>query len=330
MGDKGACNMCNPSVPMSSQDEQRWTCNKGDIALNPSGSEWNTKTCMSWSTQDSCEFKQKDLQALQVSLKSSNCNGIWAAPLWIAPAGWKAPQHTTGELDIFERGCSASNGYVTSFGEIDQYIIFDSWGEKGNPTANTQLTAYMEFDPAADHVKIYKCPYGSNPISEGTGGCQMTTDYKGYFKDSAQQTNNGEEYMRLVSDLWNKCGSLNCGRAAVGNATCSFEVSGLQLKFSDEATKKGNPFKDPSQTQCNSIWYKGGGGGGGGKSYGEECDPSLPQPCDISYPALKCVTSNKNAFDMGANINNYTCLCSDDFKACGVGKVCAPATESWT
>lgn len=317
MGDSGACNMCNPARPMSSQDKQRWVCNKGDIALNPSGAEWNTQTCMSWSTQGTCEFRQKDLRALQVSLKSKNCNGLWVAPLWIAPQGWQAPQHATGELDLFERGCSTADGYVTSFGESAPYILFDSWKEKNNPTASTELTAYVTFDPNADIVTTYKCPFGSNPISDGTGACQRTAVYNRYFKDSAGQTSNGTEYMRLVSDLWNKCKTLNCGHAAVGNSSCSFEVSNIQLRFSDESTQGGkSPFRDPSKTQCDSIWFKGGGSGGG-KEYGEVCDPGLSQPCDASYPALKCLPSRQN---------NYTCQCTENYKPCGPKKICAPTS----
>ena len=143
-GDSGACNQCPPTVAA----DGAWTCRaNGDISFDIRGK--NAKVCTSWSTEGSCEFKQKDLRALQATLQSSGCDGLWAAPLWIAPKSWAAPQHATGEIDVFERGCSTANGYLLSFGESDQYIVPEAWGENGKAGAATALTAYRVSDKSA-------------------------------------------------------------------------------------------------------------------------------------------------------------------------------------
>jgi hypothetical protein len=256
MGNKGACDACNPAVPMSKVDESRWTCNKGDVSMNKDNNNFDPRTCMSWSTKGACEFKQKDLRALQVDMKSSGCNGLWVAPLWMTPENWAVPQHGTGEVDFFERGCSTKDGYLTSFGESEQYIVNNSWEEENTPNVETSLTAYMTFDPTADKVDIYKCPLGSNPLEDGTKKCTKTATHLGYYKDTAGQTKQHTEYMHLVTDLWNKCGSLGCSSGASMSSTdCSFEVMNLKMQFTDDSTREGSPFRD-KKPQCDDIWFK--------------------------------------------------------------------------
>jgi hypothetical protein len=252
-GDYGACNQCPPTtVPPDT-----WTCcANGDISFDIRGK--NAKVCTSWSTEGSCEFKQKDVRALQATLQSSGCDGLWAAPLWIAPRSWAAPQHATGEIDVFERGCSTADGYLLSFGESAQYIVPEAWGENGKAGAATALTAYMAFDPTKDTIDVYHCPIKSNPIEVGpaAAGCTKTRSHQGYYRDTAGQTGNGEEYMRLVSDVWNGCEALNCGRKPnMTSSDCQFRVTDIKLQFSPESTTSGSPFlnKNPA---CDPLWHK--------------------------------------------------------------------------
>lgn len=253
-GDSGACNGCAKTTV----DPGVWTCcPNGDISLDLRGK--NAKVCTSYSTQGSCEFKQKDLRALQVDLQSSECDGLWVAPLWIAPESWVAPQHSTGEIDIFERGCAAADGYLLSFGEEPRYIINDAWGEQGNTAAHTALTAYLTFDPDKNTVDIYKCPLKSNPIDVGTAaaGCVLTKSYQGYYTDTAAKTNHGEEYFRLVSDVWNGCPNLNCGRKPnLTSSNCRFSISDIKMQFSPESTASGkSPFRN-GNAACDPLWHK--------------------------------------------------------------------------
>jgi hypothetical protein len=251
-GQYGACNSCFPwpHVP-----EGIWDCKaNGDISLDLKGK--NAQTCTSWTTEGSCEFKQKDLRALQANLVSSGCDGIWAAPLWMVGKDWALPQSATGEIDFFERGCFPGTGYVLAFGGEDKNILKDAWGEQGKATAATALTAYMTFDPNIDSIDIYRCPLQSNPIEVGPEAalCTKTGTYTGYYRDTAVQTKNGEEYMRLVSNMWNGCDKLICGnKPKIKSSDCNFSVTGIQLQFSQESTASGKPFHNPI---CDPLWHK--------------------------------------------------------------------------
>jgi hypothetical protein len=259
MGNDGACNFCGePVPPMSQEEEALWHCSpNGDISLNLSGVP-DARKCMSWTTEGGCEFKQKDLRSIQATLESEGCDGIWAAPLWIAPDNWAFPQHATGEVDIFERGCDKKDGYLLSFGEGDPWIIHDAWGEQDKPTASTRLTAFMQFDPAQDKVSIYSCPFGANPIDVGpeAAGCKLTRSYDGYYRDTREQTHDGNDYMHLVSDVWNKCTALPCGNA-LERTDCRFNVSNIRLGFSEESAANGQtPFKVGCSAGCQKMWHK--------------------------------------------------------------------------
>ena len=253
-GQAGACTCStHPPVP-----NDIWKCpDDGGISLDLKGK--NAQVCTSWTTQGSCEFKQKDLRALQANLESSGCDGLWVAPLWMVGSGWALPQSATGEIDFFERGCVPGAGYVLSFGAEDKNILKDAWGEQVGAKATTALTAYMTFDPEKDSIDVYRCPLKSNPIEVGpsAAGCTKTRTHTGYYHDTAIQTNHGEEYMALVSDVWNGCKELNCGnKPNITSSACNFSVTGIQLHFSPESTVGGSsPFlsKDPV---CEKIWHK--------------------------------------------------------------------------
>jgi hypothetical protein len=217
---------------------------------------------MSWTTEGSCEFRQKDLRALQVNLESTGCNGLWTAPLWMTPKSWAFPQVQTGELDIFERGCKKEDGYLASFGADDKNIVRDAWGEQGTPNVDTKFTAFMTFDPLKDTVRFYKCPFGSSPMTVGTekAACALTREYTSYYHDTKGQTNDGQEYMHFVSDVWNDWGKkINCKDVMTHTSDCAFKISGLQLQFSEESTASGkNPFSGSNaQGSCKALWYQG-------------------------------------------------------------------------
>merc|ERR1711920_970985 len=107
------------------------------------------------------------MMALQVTLESSGCNGLWTAPLWIAPESWVSPQRKTGELDIFERGCKVEDGYLLSLGAYGEYIWEDAWQMLGQPDAASSFVAYLEFDRSADKLTSFRCSLGSSPITDG-------------------------------------------------------------------------------------------------------------------------------------------------------------------
>lgn len=172
MGNMGACNTCDSDRKiMNTEDMASWTCHIGSIALNLSQNEDPAK-CLSWTTAGTCEFRQKHLKGLQVDLESEGCNGLWVAPLWITPRTWATPQHATGEIDVFERGCQQSHGFVLSLGERDPWIKSHAWNEEYHPIKHTQLTALMTFDYEADIITTFVCPFGADPLSYGVSQSQ--------------------------------------------------------------------------------------------------------------------------------------------------------------
>lgn len=223
--------------PMPSPEQNLWTRQGPDISLDLR-QETNAQKCMSWSTQDSCEFPMADLEELQVDLQSKDCEGLWTAPLWIAPrpGRWRPPQHATGEIDIFERGCSREDGYLLSYGENDPYIIHNAWLQQNQPQDDTHLRAYIKFDMDKDVITTYSCALDRSPIHTGDlTDCGITSTHHGYFRDTADQTDNQREPMNFVSDIWNKEG-LPCG-SAVESSNCAFSISNLQMKFSRHPTE---------------------------------------------------------------------------------------------
>ena len=256
-GQFGACGKCTSTICAS---DGTWSCGaNGDISLDLKGK--NAKVCTSWTTQDSCEFKQKDLVALQASLQSSGCDGLWAAPLWITPQAqsWKPPQSKTGEIDVFERGCYKDDGYLLSFGGETTNVLEDAWKQKGKHGTATALTAYMTFDRKKDNIDVYLCPLKSNPIEVGpeAAGCTKTMNHAGYYRDTAGETHNGEDYLQLVSDVWNGCENLDCGqKPKLTSSECNFSVSNIKLQFTPEATASGSPFRNQNAV-CDPLWHKG-------------------------------------------------------------------------
>lgn len=274
---------------------------------------------MSWTTKDTCSWRQKDLKALQVHLKSSGCDGVWAAPLWITPLTWIEPQHASGEVDVFERGCATNDGYLVSFGDSEPFIMHNAWGEQGKAADPSDFVAHMAFDFANDKVTMRRCPPDSNPMATGDfSQCTAPVEFFNYFYNTSKNTNQNTAYMHFVSDVWNKCGSLACAHSAKPDAACSFSVSGIQMQFTDEATAGGkSPFKD-SKPLCNPLLFSGSRTGFA--QAGDLCGQDSPQhlQCDPSYPALTCSTSPSDT--------KNRCRCTEEYSACGPNKVCAPST----
>lgn len=248
----GACDKCPGGTRVPSEENARaWKCssNSGRIAMDLSKSN-DARTCSSFSTRASCSFKQKDLKGVQARLVSSGCDPLWVAPLWMVGPTWRDPQHATGEVDFFERGCERSSGYLASFGEGGGYVLSNAWNEGGKPSVNTDVTAYIEFSRQPDKVDTYTCPHGSNPASVGPiqANCTKTGTRTGYFADSAQQMQNGEALMHFVSDIWaqNDCPGVLCG-APQKKTSCKFEVRDFRVSFADNT----NRFTDPEK--CKVI-----------------------------------------------------------------------------
>jgi len=238
MGNAGACNPCNPP-PMTPSDIADWTCSgNGDIELDLSGTD--AQRCMSFSTAESCTWKQKDMVAVQAQLDSSNCNGLWVAPLWIVGTKWISPQSSTGEIDMFERGCYANDGYLLSLGSEEDTVMQKAWQEQGKPKISSSFTGFFTLDRASDVLTAYRCPSGSNPISDGTSACIKTQTNSGYFARTAGETNNGEEYFHFVSDVWNACGSMNCQKHPPSSSQCHFKVSNIKMRLASGASMRGS------------------------------------------------------------------------------------------
>ena len=214
------------------------------------------RDCMTFTTEDSCKFKQKYLAGLQAHLTSSDCNGLWACPLWLVGEYWETPQHETGEVDVFERGCYVEDGYVLSFGSGGSYVKQDAWDEQNQPTKSTNITAYLEFDHSQDTVRYYRCPPGSEPAKQGPllAQCEYGGERPGYFADSKAQLKDGEAYMWLVSDIFNTCPHINpgCGHANPQTSDCNFAVKDIKIAFVD----KQNHFEGNSDI-CPRIWAHG-------------------------------------------------------------------------
>ena len=247
----GACNNCgNLKYNPLKQNVEAWSCGTTDISLDLSKST-DAQSCVSFSTRDTCKWKQKDMKTLEVSLKSKGCGTLWAAPLWMVSDRWAYPQSKTGEIDIFERGCHKSSGYLLSYGSDPRFVKNDVYDEGSNNNAETNLTAFFEFDQGADEIKTWKCPFGSDPSGKGprAAKCVLKDTEHGYFSrtSSADRMDNGNRYLHFVSDIWNGCDKLDCGDVKT-RTSCFFNVSNIKMSF--HGNKNGFYGKP---TICNQL-----------------------------------------------------------------------------
>lgn len=241
-GNCGACqNKCDVTSPSV------WKAAGADVALDMTVlPQHKREVCTSLTTESTCNWKKNNLRAVQVTLDSENCNPSWVAPLWMTPSSetpggcqWKIPQDSSGEIDIFERGCKQGVGFLLSYGSRDENIRTNAWGEATNPTGPTHFTALMKFHPDVDLIETWKCPVTTRDLSKLSQAeltamqCQNLDNEHSYYartKDSAPP----DCLFHLVSDIWNKPGiNAGCDRGADANTSCQFHLTGLKLTFQD-------------------------------------------------------------------------------------------------
>lgn len=263
-GNCGACGKaCTTPLP-----DKIWAPTNTGISLDMTWlKEGQRGICSSLSTEGTCEWKKGDLRSLQATLSSSGCNGSWVAPLWITPpegdgeCQWSShggDQNSSGEIDIFERGCSKADGYLLSYGWWPQLIKTGAWKQQGRPDLNETFTAFMRFEPPQQPgqggtITTYKCPatLENDDLSLLTDAdlqkkCGPPTDVETqYYSRTAR---NGDECrMHLVSDIWNKA-KTGCHSGDDPNLPCKFSVSGLKLRF-----KEGGEPEGWRQSVCSAL-----------------------------------------------------------------------------
>jgi len=259
----GNCGGCAPGCTWPFP-QKIWTPTNTGISLDLTQlSEGNRGICSSLSTEGVCDWKKGDLRSLQATLSSSGCEGGWVAPLWITPpeghgdCQWGGDQETSGEIDVFERGCVKTDGYLLSYGWHDNLIKRNAWGQENQPDANECFTAFMKFEPPqlpqqGGKITAYKCPANleDEDLSLLTEDqlqqkCGPPTDVETqYYSRTAR---NGDECrMHLASDVWNRT-KTQCGEDNP-NLACKFTVSGLKLRFKPGAEPEGW-----RQNQCSAL-----------------------------------------------------------------------------
>ena len=248
-GDCGACQRCDP--PSSTRGIWNTACGPTDVSLTMRNlPEGQRGVCSSRSTEGTCDWKKGTLKDLQVTLHSQHCDPVWVAPLWITPSQeksckWNLPQEASGEIDVFERGCSRPDGFLLSYGSSDVYIKRSAWKEKGNYAGPTALTALMRFGnperSEKDEITTWWCPVTSDDLSLLTDDqlvarkCEKTDVETGYYARTSDPGHTPQTCLfHLVTDIWNKPGiNAGCDSGHDPNTACEFQITGLKLGFSE-------------------------------------------------------------------------------------------------
>ena len=69
--------------------------------------------------QSGCTFDVRDLVSIAADAGTHNCEGTWAASLWITPRDWGNSQELSGEIDLLETCVTgpSSSTLCTSLGQ---------------------------------------------------------------------------------------------------------------------------------------------------------------------------------------------------------------------
>lgn len=216
-----------------------------DTALSAEG-------CMSFGAR--CAFQKRSLRSLQFAASTSGCFGaqsVWAAPLWMAPDHWVAPQGRSGEIDFMERcgnqqgtGIALNFGAPAAAGARSSYAIDDT---------DREHVYYFEFqspwsgEKVGDAVEAYQCAEGTMPSLQGIAAaqCKLLGTYPNYFSWTDKPGDLAANTFRLVTDIWNvpeavASGGACVARAPFANRACRYRVSGILFRFSD-STWATNP-----------------------------------------------------------------------------------------
>ena len=184
-----------------------------DLTKAPSGERGR---CYHWGAP-SCMFDMNDVKAISFHVEMQNCKDVWAAPLWVTPHPWVAPQDDSGEIDMMEN-CSGSLNL--SFGSDPHN--YGPWpGKNADNLPPHEVT--LTFQENGD-VTSKMCPLAG-------GDCVAGPTRTGY-RQATSKNWNGKNFS-IVSDVWNGTGGdagyAACAKHSTPDTNCAYKVSNIKF-----------------------------------------------------------------------------------------------------
>ena len=206
-----------------------------------------------------CKIPMRDFISLDYNFHISNCNGIWAAPLWMTPDKWQW-DGGSGEIDS-EEFCSRDSIHLNFAGGGHQtkldpklFSINDSEGHitvrkdaAGIVTIVACTSAVAQANQGQCNIPVYKgCTECTN--SNNTYGCWCNPATNNiYGSGGCAKSGGGDCMWTLVSDAWNGVSG------DAGYAGCMTAVPELNLA-------KGKPYlKSKCMISVEQITLRGSG-----------------------------------------------------------------------
>lgn len=202
---------------------------------------------------DQCKIPMRDFVSLDYDLNIDQCQGIWAAPVWMSPDKWQW-DGDSGEIDSTEM-CPRTGlhmnfaggkhqvptGFPTDVAELHITVRKDEAGivtvkactqetarENGNQCERPQYTSCGDCNGSD-----YACWCNGSDNIYGSGGCQAGGDCE----------------WTIISDAWNGVGG------DAGYSACMVEVEGV--------VGAGRPnYNSNCAFSVENLIVKGGGPGG--------------------------------------------------------------------
>jgi len=183
--------------------------------------------CYAWYTP-ACTFDLRRVHQITFEVDLHNCQGVWAAPLWLSPTPWTGPAWYSGEIDLVElcpRGAVATNfGAAGGAGESQM-----TWGSAQGLNGARKYTMTLDHNSGSLSTQICRL--------DGSG-CFNGAHYNNFLNEahSTRGKAHSDPY-HLAVDIWNGYGGdggwYGCHAQNDPNSQCQFAVRNIKIHTFD-------------------------------------------------------------------------------------------------
>jgi len=174
-----------------------------------------------------CKFNLHTMSQLDFDVTLQNCQGTWAAPLWLTPDHW-AGGGRSGEIDMVEL-CPTDGIHSNFAGAYAPYGSEVKWNYDANSFSG-HVTMIID---SAGEVTVDLCT-GSAPCAKTNGGATYGNIY------GSNACSGADCVYTFISDIWNGLegdgGYWGCtGGKTNPGSTCAYSIRNIQAKASEGA-----------------------------------------------------------------------------------------------
>ena len=223
-----------------------------------------------------CKIPMHDFISLDYDFHISNCNGIWAAPLWMTPDKWQWGPGS-GEIDS-EEFCSRDSIHLNFAGGGHQYkldpTLFSIDNSEGHITVRKDVAGVVTIVACTSDVAQANKGQCIMPVYSGCGDCMwgVNNTFGCWCNAGANNiygsggcSNGGDCMWTLVSDAWNgvsgDAGYAGCMTAVPAlhlakgkpylNSTCMLSVEKILLRGAGQ--NESLQFGQGSPSYCSAL-----------------------------------------------------------------------------